>query len=244
MCSLTVQFTQETEQIVVYKPHMASLLHRLQDARALISLQIGKETTCYNSLIMRIESRNEFFYLDEISPHLAHKKISRGVLLHIIGRIKGVVIEFTCKVMQVENDTSIAMYKVAFPDRLAYRQRRRHFRANVNDAQNISIAIPYNFQQHILGELVDISASGICTKISYAESQQLDEDHAIHEATLRLPGSNKLTLNLKVRNIRHFPEEGYSLVGGEFIDMHPTQQSHLDRIVAMLDRSQRRSATV
>ena len=100
--------------------------------------------------------------------------------------------------------------------------------------------MPLPLKHHIRGELVDISASGVCSRIKYADSTRLEKEQAIHAATIALPDRHHITCDLEVRSIRHFPEQGYSLVGGEFIDIPPATQSQLARVVAMLDRHQRR----
>lgn len=242
MAEQTTQY--ESEQIVTYKPFMASLLRRLQLARVLTRVQLNKKQTSYNSLVLNVDAANSLFYLDELSPLSAHQSVRKGIELKLIGQLQGVYIEFVTRVKRIENNGSIAMYQISFPDKLIYRQRRRHYRANVDETQNIRIAFPDNFQKKIQGEIVDISASGVCSKLEYVDSKNLEARQAIHDATLRLPGSNYLTLDMEVCNIRHFPEKGYSLVGTRFIDIEPKQQNHVDRIVAMLDRSQRRSAAI
>lgn len=234
----------ETEQIITYKPYMAGLLHRLQTARALTRVQINNKSASYNSIIINVNATEEIFFLDELSPVSVHKDVRKGTAIKIIGRLKGVCIEFITRVLKIEDSGSIAMYRLALPEKLIYRQRRRHYRANVTTAQGIRIAFPANFQKKIHGEIIDISASGICSRLEYMDCQELEARQEIHDATIRLPGSSFLTFDLEVRNIRHFPEQGYSLVGSKFIDILPKQQNHVDRIVAMLDRSQRRSAII
>jgi len=234
--------SQETEQIVSYKPYMASLLHRLQNARALVSIQIGNKKEDYNSLVIGVDAGEECFYLDEISPEQVHRAIHKGAQFKLIGRIQGVYIEFVTRLLKIEDSNSIAMYRLALPEKLIYRQRRRHYRAHVNTEQDIAISFTTNFQQKIHGEIVDISASGICTRMDYSDSRQLEAKQAIHDATIRLPGRNYLHFDLEVCNIRYFPDKGYSLIGSKFVDIPPKQQMHVDRIVAMLDRNQRRSA--
>lgn len=235
--------SQETEQIISYKPYMASLLHRLQNARALVSIQIGNTKENYNSLVIGVDAGEECFYLDEISPEHIHKTIRKGTSFKLIGRIQGVYVEFVTRVLRIEDSCSIAMYRLALPDKLVYRQRRRHYRAHVNTEQDIAISFATNFQEKIHGEIVDISASGICTRMDYFDSRQLEAKQEIHDATILLPGSNYLRFDLEVCNIRHFPDKGYSLIGSKFVDILPKQQLRVDRIVAMLDRNQRRSAS-
>ena len=149
---------------------------------------------------------------------------------------------FTSDVSAIEQDNGIAKYKLALPATMSYRQRRRHFRARIAQEQHMFISLPLPLKNLIQGELVDISASGICSRIKYTDSTRLEEEQAIHAATINLPGKNHITCDLEVRSIRHFPDQGYSLVGSKFIDIAPATQTHVERVVAMLDRHHRRSA--
>jgi c-di-GMP-binding flagellar brake protein YcgR len=219
---------------------MASILKRLHQERALISVRIGKDTTTYNSIILEVEPGHAQFTLDELNPRSGHEILHTGSQLHLDARLKGVRVIFTTTIAAIEESTSIAMYQLPLPDKMIYRQRRRHHRARIDQKQHMMISMPLPLKHRIQGELVDISASGVCSRIKYTDSTRLEEEQAIHAAMIALPDRNQITCDLEVRSIRHFPEQGYSLVGSEFIDIPPATQSHLARVVAMLDRHQRR----
>ena len=232
----------ETEQIITYPPYMASLLRRMHTERALVSVRIGKDPTPYNSIVLDITPTESQFYLDELNPRTGHKKVRKGSQLHIDVRLKGVRVMFTSDVSAIEQSNDIAMYTLPLPANMIYRQRRRHYRARIAQEQHLFISLPLPLKNLIRGELVDISASGVCSRIKYTDSTRLEAEQAIHAATINLPGRNHITCDLEVRSIRHFPDQGYSLVGSKFIDIAPATQTHVERVVAMFDRHHRRSA--
>lgn len=236
--------TQEPEQAITYKPYMAGLLKRLQSARALVSITIEKNKFVYNTIIIDVDSNENWLYLDELNSEAAHKSIRKGSTIQFNARVKGVEINFQTKVLAIESSNNIAMYRLALPEKMLYTQRRRHYRAAVNDEHHLGISIPVPLKQHITGSIVDISAGGFCSRLVLSETNVIQEQQAIFDATISLPGQNTITCDIEVRNIRHYPEQGYSLVGGEFIEIEPNQQTHVERIVAMLDRNQRRSASL
>lgn len=230
-----------TEQIITSRPYMASLLRRMHAERVLVSVRIGKDHTPYNSIVLEVSPTDAAFYLDELNPGTGHAKLRPGHTLHIDVRLKGVRILFSTPVDAIEQTNAIAIYKLPLPAEMVYRQRRRHFRARIDREQHMAISLPLPLKNRIQGELVDLSASGFCSRLKYTDSTRLEADQPIHAATINLPGKNHITCDLEVRSIRHFPEQGYSLVGSEFIDIPPATQNHLERIVAMLDRQQRRT---
>ena len=127
---------------------------------------------------------------------------------------------------------------------MLYRQRSRHYRAAVYTEHLLGISIPVPLKPRITGSIIDISAGGFCSKLELSEKNTIQEQQAIYDATISLPGHNSITCDIEVRSIRHYPEHGYSLLGGKFLEIEPNQQTHVERIVAMLDRNQRRSANL
>ena len=232
----------ETEEIITYPAFMLSLLRRLHGERAMVSVRIGRDNNLYNSIVLDVFAAEGRFALDELTPHRGHKKLRRSSQVRLEARLKGGRVVFTSEIEAIEEDNSIPMYVLPLPDQMAYRQRRRHYRARLGGEQHLFISLPLPFRNQIRGELVDISASGVCSRINYADSTRLEQEQAIHAATINLPGRNQITCDLEVRSIRHFPEQGFSLVGSEFIAIPSTLQTHVERIVAMLDRQQRRVA--
>ena len=231
----------DTEQIIVFQPYMASILKRVLGERALISVRIGKQSDTYNSIILDVDPGQAQISLDELFPQRGHAKMRVGVPVHVDARLKGVRVMFSTDVSAIEESNGIALYRLPFPATMIYRQRRRHHRAQIDQNQHMSISLPLPLKHLIQGELVDISTSGICSRIKYVDSTQLENEQAIRAATIALPGQNEITCDLEVRSIRHFPDKGYSLVGSEFIDIPPATQSYVNRVVAMLDRHQRRA---
>ena len=233
--------TLKSEQTISYQAHMVNLLRRLHTARSLISVKIGNDTAEFNSIILDASCENNEFYLDELNSQNGHKKIKKGTLIHVDGRLKGVRIQFQATVLGIENNNSIAAYRLALPKNMLYQQRRRHYRACVNGDQKLAISIPVPLKHHVTGDIVDISASGFCSRLDYSDSINFQAEQAIYSATINLPGRNEITCDIQVRSVRSYPDEGYALIGSQFIEIQPNQQTHLERIVAMLDRNQRRT---
>ncbi len=235
--------TLKSEQTISYPPHMVNLLRRLQTARSLLKIKIGNDPTEYNSIIIETNSIKHEFYLDELNSSDGHNMIKKGILIDFDGRLQGVRMQFQARVSGIDSDNSIAMYRLALPEKILYQQRRQHYRARVNGDQKLAISIPVPLKNRIIGDIVDLSASGFCTRLDYSDSINFQTEQAIYSATLNLPGRNKITCDIEVRSVRTYPDKGYALIGSRFIEIQPDQQTHLERIVAMLDRNQRRAVS-
>jgi len=235
--------TLKSEQTISYQPHMMNLLRRLQTARSLIKIKIGKDSAEYNSIILDVNGDDNEFYLDELNSQNGHKKIKKGTLISVDGRLQGVRMQFQAKVLGIESNNSISAYRLALPKNMLYQQRRRHYRASVSGDQRLAISMPVPLKHHVMGDIVDISASGFCSRLDYSDSINFQAEQAVYAATLNLPGRNEITCDIKVCSVRSYPDDGYALIGSQFIEIQPNQQTHLERIVAMLDRNQRRTAS-
>lgn len=231
----------DSEQTVTSPAYMASILKRLHSERILVSVRVGKGSSVYNSIILAVDPSHEQFTLDELNPREGHAKLHGGSPVHIDARLKGIRVMFSSEIALIEEAGNIAMYHLPLPASMIYRQRRRHHRAHIDQKQHMQISLPLPLKHFIRGELVDISASGVCSRIKYSDSPCLEQEQAILAATIDLPDQNHITCDLEVRSIRHFPDQGYSLVGSEFIGISPSTQSHVARLVAMLDRHHRRA---
>jgi len=237
-----MSLNHEQEQVVTYKPYMVGLLKRLHSSRAQVSISIDRDRTVYNTIILDVDGKQQLLFLDELNSETAHKKIRKGSVIHFDGRIKGVRVKFETKVLAIEDNNHIAMYRLSLPAQMLYQQRRRHYRATVLH-HHLGISIPVPLKNHITGSIVDISAGGFCSRLTLSESNVIQEEQTVFDAKINLPGQSTITCDIEIRSIRHYPEQGYALVGGEFKQIEPNQKTHVERVVAMLDRDQRRTAS-
>lgn len=232
---------KSNEQRITYLPHIAALLHRLQIARNVVTIKIANERDVYNSIVVKLAPDNACFYLDIVASAEGHQKIQPRKQLRIESRLDGVTIAFDAVVMQVPDVVAIPGYKITFPDELLYNQRRRHFRAHIDTTDTAAISLPLAMQRDVKGYLVDISASGVCSRVDYTQANLLQSAQSFHAAKINLPDKHAITCDITLRSVRHFPDYGYSLIGAEFIHLPPQQLHHLERVVAQLNRTQRRN---
>jgi c-di-GMP-binding flagellar brake protein YcgR len=228
------------EQIISSPSHILGLLRRLQATHALVSIQYGKDTHFYTTVILAIQPDENCFLID--APDIAawHTQLQAGANLQLLGRLAGVRIQCQVALLESLAAEDKAVYRVMLPRQLLYKQRRRHFRAQINDDKSLAIHLPLSIKQNIQGYVVDISASGVCTRIDFSDASSLTMEQAIRHARIALPDKQMLTCDLMLRSVRHYPEKGFSLIGGEFQHIPPHQQHHIERLVAALDRDQRR----
>lgn len=233
---------QNPDSIITEKAQIINLLHRLQHSHSLLSLSTNQIDAPQNSLIVSMQTENNSFAVDGIDDPEWHSLIRPSTALQLAGRLDGVKFECAATVLAITEAQTAPLYQLQIPDQVKYKQRRRHFRARVESKKSMAISIPLSVKQYIQGVVVDISASGICSRVDMADATALTLEQSIQHVRIALPDSQTLTCDLALRNLRHFPEKGFSLIGGEFLHIAPSQLHHVERLVATLDRSRRRSS--
>ncbi len=231
---------QDHDQIVTLPSHILGILRRLQTNHALVSIQHGGDACFYPTIILDIQSDEHTLLIDATENADWHSQLSAGAVFHMLGRLSGIKIQCEVTFKELIRESISSSYRVMMPQQLLYKQRRRHFRAVIENNTSLSINLPLSMKQHIKGQVVDISVSGICTRVDFSEAASLASEQAIRHARIALPDKQMLTCDLTLRSIRHYPEKGFSLLGGEFNQIQPQQQHHIERLVAALDRDQRR----
>lgn len=228
------------DQIVTLPSHILGILRRLHTNHALVSIQHGDDSCFYPTIILDINPDEHTLLIDATENADWHCQLSTGAAFQMLGRLSGIQVH--CEIIFQERikESSSSSYRVMMPRQLLYKQRRRHFRAVIEKNKSLSINLPLSMKQHIKGQVVDISVSGICTRVDFSEATSLASDQAIRHARIALPDKQMLTCDLTLRSVRHYPEKGFSLIGGEFNQIQPQQQHHIERLVAALDRDQRR----
>ena len=228
------------EQLITSPSHIAGLLRRLQTSHALVSIQYDDDTRFYTTVILNIQPDENCFLIDATDSAPWHTQLQIGNTLQLLGRLAGVKIQCQVILQGLLSEEDKPLYRVIIPRQLIYKQRRRHFRAHIDDGKALAIHLPLSMKQNILGYVVDISASGVCTRIDFNDASSLTMEQAIRHARISLPDKQTLTCDLTLRSVRHYPENGFSLIGSEFQHIPPHQQHHIERLVATLDRNQRR----
>jgi c-di-GMP-binding flagellar brake protein YcgR len=228
------------EQHLSDPTQIVNLLRRLQYAHALIRMGCDLSEFTKYTVIIDIQPEHDFFLVDAITDAPWHVLLGPGTLLHLSGRLDGIKIDCDTAFDALISDNTAPQYRLKLPTNMLYRQRRRHYRARLAKEKPLPISLPLSVKHQITGQVVDISASGVCSRVDFSAASALAIAQAIHRAHIALPGHQTLTCDMALRSLRHFPEKGYSLIGSEFLHISPIQQQHVERLVAQLDRTHRR----
>ena len=146
-------------------PQICQVLRRLQEQRALLTVQIGTAATSYTSAILEVVREEKYLVLDELIPREGHLQLQQTKQLQIRGILDGIEVRFTSNVTQISTQNGLPFYKVPFPSHLDYPQRRQVHRVPIplNTGMPVTLLMPD--ERMVSGELRDISPEGLGIRV-------------------------------------------------------------------------------
>jgi c-di-GMP-binding flagellar brake protein YcgR len=146
---------------------IAALLKKVKDSRTLIQVTLPGQATEYNSALLNIHPDEGYLLLDELTPAQGHRLLTPQSTLTTTIRLRGVEMRFTSTILEIGGQAGIAFYRVVFPQRLFYRQRRSNYRVKLG----MGLLIPFNIAREdgkpYEGRLDDISLGGLGAELKH-----------------------------------------------------------------------------
>ncbi len=213
---------------------IAALLKKVKDSRTLVQVTLPGLGREYNSALLDIHQDQGFLLLDELTPADGNQHLVAQRQLTAAIRLRGVDIRFTGTVQEVGGQAGIAFYRIDFPQRLHYRQRRSTYRVKLG----MGLLIPFNIAREdgapYEGRLDDISLGGIGAELK--QTTPYHRGDLLPTCAIQLPGGDKIDCEVEVRYIsKDEPHKKFHL-GARFVNLDRALQHTLQRFVADAER--------
>ena len=225
-------------EIFTNPAQIAQVLQRVQDARSLLFISFPGENIPYQSAILEINPDKEYLLLDEITPARGHKKFLESGTLIANTKIKGVDIRFDVQLDQELMESGIAMYKVHFPKRLVYMQKRQSYRINLGITSKISISLQTGDGTILQGKVLNISETGVGANIDARLRLKIGDQIPLCE--LEIPDNETIQSKLEIRFVEPDKSSRLVRIGGRFLGISGIQQRQLARVLLDLQRDMMR----
>ncbi|MGD8483615.1 MAG: flagellar brake protein [Thioalkalispiraceae bacterium] len=232
---------ESQDDIVEYPPQILGLLNRVRDTHLLLSVRLENDKQLYSSAIIDTYPEQNSMLLDELYPKTGHDKIVAGMLLQVQTRLKGVDMQFECRVNSIESSSDIAAYRVNIPDSLAYYQRRQQFRAPISQQADIYLRLQPQGSKAVIGQIFDVSLNGIGLHFDPTAGLVLEEKQTISDVKIDFPDCSPFSASLEIRSMRLNKAGNTLIVGTQFIKLPQKDQRQVQRYVAALDRQARQN---
>ena len=226
--------------VVTDPDQIGALLQQLLDGRNLLAVRLRGIDDVFMSAVIEVSSQQHYIVLDELVPAVGAQAIDANRQLLIRSRLNNVTVEFESEVTAIGEESGLAFYRLPFPSRIEYQQRRTHFRASVP----LEKSIPLQFvtpQDHMLqAELRDISLGGFSGRLRRSGYfDDLEKGLFIPRCMITLPSKHKICCAVQIcyleRTMGTPPR-----VGARYVDLERRDHRQLEQFITQLDREIKR----
>jgi c-di-GMP-binding flagellar brake protein YcgR len=203
------------------------LLHSLRARHATLAAQAGPHTG--STLILGIDFVHGALLLDGLFPPEAQAAVVPGAALAFSTRLDGAALRGQVRVRSIEERPGGPVLHADLPAELEYVQRRAAYRVQVHAPLPPASLLHQGLRHRAL--LLDVSVLGLGARI---DGEPAIAGGARMTCELQLPGAQMLA-ELEVRSARH--EEGFTRIGGRYVELAPRQRALLEQATAQLQRA-------
>lgn len=237
------------------------LLNRLKSKHSSLGIRFASVADSYTSLVLAVDFKKGCFFLDEVSPQWGDNLMAKAVPFSLVGFYDG------CKVT-IENLQATGrairdgapVYRIPFPKKLYYLQRREFYRAQIRATLRILVQLGIEIPEqerdeygNLLGPgeptwkhqglLRDLSAQGCQIEISGDVTSLIEANHCYNLCYIIFPSKDQLDLEITVRHLAYDPITKSTSLGCQFTNLDPNLDRQISFIVNELQRDQARTAS-
>ena len=222
--------------------HITEVLRRLQDRRCLLTVHVGSHPEPFTSAILEVVHEDEYLVLDELAPREGHALLETARDLQVRARLDGIEVRFTSRVARISAEGGLPFYKVPYPERIDYPQRRQSHRVSVPLNTGYPVSLLLSDERILSGELRDISPEGLGIRVRLGTLDPA-RDHGMHAiCQLTLPKTREIVMDVEFRYIDDpLRKNRVPRVGARFLDLKGASLRRVEQFCAELAREQRRT---
>lgn len=192
----------------------------------------GTEGRYVSSLL---EVRHDVMLLDELNPADGHALLLAAGSLRVVARLNGASLHFASKVIDSGEQGGISFYRIAVPDTVNYRQRRRSFRVPIDPNLHVPVMLA-DGECRVNCNLHDISPDGVSILLDASVCQRIEKLKLFPSCTIMLPEHHPIHCSFEVRNLRSGKGDEPCVVGGRFVVTNSRDRTSLARVVTSFER--------
>ncbi|MGM0633661.1 MAG: flagellar brake protein [Pseudomonadota bacterium] len=215
-----------------------TVFRALQADRSTINVQFDEDGPLHNSLILEARLRERILLFDELTPASANERALAGETFSIRASVNGIrVYAPGLHVLSGHRDRSGIYYRVAFPDRLLYLQRRNAYRVPVPARLALTARCHFEDRPPQDAGLENLSATGVRLRLQGSLEPPLPPGASLR-IRLPLPAPEQDVLELRCSMVHQQYDRGRQLTfcGCRFEDPGRAEQITLNRVVTQMQR--------
>ena len=229
----------DDRHLIVEREQIVALLMRASRHHVLFSVRLPAERNLFSTALLGIYDEHQFIILDELTPEQGHQLLSEGMTLRLSGRLEGVELSLTTRLLEIRVQNGVAYYKTSLPESLDHRQKRSAYRIPARSSGISFHALRGKGLRQILrGHVNDLSREG--AGIILAEEILLYQGEVLPSCIISVPGEGEISFSLEVCFCSRNPQRRVTRVGGRFKMIDPVSQQKIRRCLNRMERAQAR----
>ncbi len=237
------KYSIEPEHITS-RPRLLSLLNRIKDQFAILSVKLPKSNSRYTSAIVAIHPEEDYIILDELTPAEGHDHFLRVRECTIEVFSKGQGMTFTSTLVSKGLENGIAYYKIALPPSIYYYLQRTSYRVPLPLNKRAPLLLRSPDESIMEGEIVDVSLGGIGFRLPCTPwTEKLTPGTELPSCQFVLGSGDVLTFDIKIRYAGPGKDKKTIRIGAQFVKLTKRQQKRLERYIMSLDRERLKAAS-
>jgi len=215
------------------------VLRRALTNHCALTVFIGNRPEAYSSAIIEIVPEQRVLMLDELTPAPGTGRLVKGDVLHIRALVDGVQLHFDSKVAAIGVQDGLPFYRVDFPSRIEYPQRRRQYRVTVPLNRGLQIYFDLARNHRLIGELRDISMGGLCARITAGNMEEGVDPHQTAHCRIMLPDNQSIVTEVELVHVDAPQRARVPRVRARFNNISAAAERRISQLCAEIERMQR-----
>ncbi len=216
------------------RAHKRLILKALQESRCQLNLSIAGSNEEFVSIILAIDSTDDWIELDELADSTGHAALLEKKHYRVSGWLKGINVDFEAAIIGHHKTKGLVRYRSTLPGTIYQSQRRSSYRAPVSIMSSPEVHLILSDNQVVTGQISDISASGALLTIP--GDSKLNPGDKIAQCIFKTLDDKTIIAEAEVRRQIDTEHSSRSKIGCHFVNLDPPTTQAILNYTAAVER--------
>lgn len=222
-------------QLITSSKEIHSILHRLIERAAPITIHPDKSSSLLTTYIESIDPERQTLLLDAPLPDFRHSLLV-GRNLTLTSRYNGCLLTLPDMHMIAVADDDDARFAANLPKHLYLLQRRESFRAPVRPLLHIVTQLLIADEKSVSGRLKDLSVGGCCIVLPGDLAFLFQNPEQTLPLVISFPNGTEILVNSNVLRANVDASTESTIIGCRFVELSVNQEQTINKVVGDLQR--------
>lgn len=189
--------------------------------------------------ILFIDLNSKRFFLEELRPKSASKRLQPGMTLYFVASVEGVKHKFTARYIRSEELPQGNAHLCEFPTTIEQIQLRNAFRVKLPRSTPVTISLTHPIKAFISGQAADLSATGARLRVEGAIQHEPIQGDIYTLCRLTLPDGTEIFCQAQLMHWRYVPEHKATYLGLMFLKLESMHERTLGRFLTDIQRREK-----